>query len=413
MSKTLGLLSALALGAALAFPTAGMNQEVSPDPRHDGADEQEAAAPISDANTFPSMPRVRMAELRSAGDAEPIDRESLETRAREWVRQSEVTADPLSKARYLLAAANAVLSYEPAPALTYALLELGPEQIDGPGRLDNAESARRVIMEATGWIEKAESLLTAQRPADVETIGNGANDSSKQEDTDGERQPVPGEVRIELVDWERLTQVSATLSAFSQAFSAYLTPSEEPSAYRKSREAATALAPVLEDGDPAVAAAAKLWQSALRSREEDPTPALLRLDHVNVTADPRTQPYALFSRLLRCRLVARHGSLPAGMALLLQLEERCHEWFSDDQRRDEALRVVALTRLRLLRAWQDGAEAGGNDDEVVWCARQARQLLESHFEDEAMVMPLAPTVPLLIDAPPATAPMDSARPAAD
>jgi hypothetical protein len=187
----------------------------------------------------------------------------------------------------------------------------------------------------------------------------------------------------------RLRMRLHTLEAFSMALRAALTSEGDSEEIRRS--AASALAPLSEDPDEAVAAAAGLWQAVLRARESDAAPALSILPMA--TADPKAgrKIYEFFGKLLRCRLVGRQ-SPGAALTLLLQMEEQCHKWFEGAAERALAIRGTAWVRMTVLEDW---CEKLDQPDMRSWCAKSAEELSTEHFAGEKAVLPLSPAVPIL------------------
>jgi hypothetical protein len=89
----------------------------------------------------------------------------------------------------------------------------------------------------------------------------------------------------------------------------------------------------------------------LRSREEDPAAAMAVLDMSLSDAPRQAMPHAFFVRLLRARLSAKQGSYAASLALLMQMEERCEFWFTNETERADATRTVVWAQLLVLRDW--------------------------------------------------------------
>ena len=124
-------------------------------------------------------------------------------------------------------------------------------------------------------------------------------------------------------------------------------------------------------------------------------------------------PYAFFSRLLRCRLLADQGGWAVALTLLMQVEERCNDWFSDDIDRDRALRTCALVRIQILGVWRERLPSDTAEDERKWCDDRISRLRGERFgDDDTTVLRLSPAVPVLAIPPEvgAAPPDDSARP---
>jgi hypothetical protein len=184
------------------------------------------------------------------------------------------------------------------------------------------------------------------------------------------------------------------LRAFADSQRAYLSSSAAAETASHRRRAASAIAPLLEDSDKQVASAARMWQAALRASEDDSAPALYILEPALMEPSPGSLPYAFFSRLLRCRLIAARGGSAAALALLTQIEERANDWFTDAQRRADATRTCAFVRLQIVRDWYDRLSPAAESGERAWCVAEAQRIYERHFKSVVTMLRLAPAVPL-------------------
>jgi hypothetical protein len=111
-------------------------------------------------------------------------------------------------------------------------------------------------------------------------------------------------------------------------------------------------------------------------------------------------PYAFFARLLRCRLIAARGGPATALALLMQIEERCDEWFTGDKEREEAVRAARLVRIQILVDWHDSLDSSGSASERQWCVERIKVLVDEHFGDNnGPVLRLTPAIPLLAQPP--------------
>ncbi len=299
----------------------------------------------------------------------------------------------LAKTEMLLAAANTILATALESACTRRLLQLDDGQPQDSGDI-------------TALLDRADTLLESSDTSLRELASKGANESGLPED-DG------------AGGAEELSSKLDTIRAFSQALRAHL-PNDvgdgaDPGAdaARSARAAASALSPLLEDRDPGVAASARFWQAVLRSTEDDLTPALSILGSATTALPEGSMPYAFFSRLLRCRLLADQGGWAVALTLLMQIEERCNDWFSGDVDRDRALRTCALVRIQILDAWRDRLPSDTAEDERKWCVDRISRLRGERFGgDDTTVLRLSPAVPVLAIPPEvgAAPPDDSARP---
>lgn len=187
------------------------------------------------------------------------------------------------------------------------------------------------------------------------------------------------------------------LRAFYGALHAYLLAGQDEEGTREARRAASRLSPLMEQDDPRVVAAATLWQALLRSLEDDPDRALSVLDLALVDPQPESMPHAFFSRVLRCRLIGRRGGEAAALALLLQLEERCHDWLTDDGERAAAIRVIQWERIRLMTHWREQPPTAKATPERRWCHSRAAVLMKEVFVDRGdTLFRLTPAIPILV-----------------
>ncbi len=299
------------------------------------------------------------AYLRSVGD-----------RVDELVKSAEGAAGAGNETRrvgFLLAAVNVILAHQLEPSCTRAVLRLPRDQ----NQLDLAT--------VQGGLDRADTLLArAQRTLQSVRESEGAD-----------------------VEWLReAAHRVKTLRAFGSALGAFLASGSADVDERGVRRAASLLSPLLEDRRRGVAAAATFWQASLRSLDADPARALSVLDLA--LADPHTAPihYALFARLLRCRIIADRGGAAAALALLMQLEERIDEWITDETRRDLAVRTAQLVRLQILTAWRERLSPTDAVDERRWCADRFRALATDRFgEERNHVLRLTPAVPIIAEPP--------------
>lgn len=320
--------------------------------------------PTPAADDHPSTaPTVRLA-LPEGFDDEISYARSFADQSAKLVAEADAGSITTTQADLLLAAANLILSRELEGPCTLALLGAGDSDAESTAATTGA------FDRCDGLIERAAKLVEAERE------GAGARNA-----------------------WlDAAKRKLDALQSFSAVLRAYLEPAG-PKEGAAGRRVWSKLSPLLEDEDRGVSSAAALWQACLRSREQDAERAMLVLEPA--LADPRegSMPYAFFARLTRCRLLADRGGYAAAAALLMQIEERCPDWFPDRDRQQEAHRAVRLAELSVLRQWHDHLKTPEQDEERQWCAERMKSVGDENA-DEARVLRLSPVVPI-VAAPPA------------
>ena len=314
----------------------------------------------------PTAPEVLIAMVPGYDD-EVAYRRSMALRVKELARLAELTQEPLAHADLLSAAANRVLAHGLEPACTRAVLGI-----------DDCEDAddREARLRAT--LDKADEIL-----ADAESALNKAQEGEAAS-ADRRRE---SQHHLEM------------LQAFGQALREYLLPGDSAAGRSTARQAASRLSGLLEHRDPQVAAAARMWQAHLRTRNEDPRRALSVLHLALADPSPEGLRHAFFARLLRCRIIAGRGGFATALALLIQLEERCPEWFVSEADRRDALRATTLVEIEVLGDWHDHLEPTTHPAERTWCAERIKTLKEQRFpEDNRTVLRLTPAIPIIIRA---------------
>jgi len=309
-------------------------------------------------------PIVRLAGLHD----EPEYRRTIAGRVAELVHLAETTEDPVAQADLQLAAANLILAQGLEPICTRMMLGAQPDRF-GPG---GDESLREMLDRADMLIADAERLLG-----------------------DPVREAAPASATLKSVRG-RLD----ILQPFAEGLRAYLLPVDAAGGAHGARRAASRLSVLLEHDDLQVAAAAALWQAALRGTEPDPAPALAILEPALAEPSQQAMPYPFFARLLRCRILAAQGKFAAAAALLIQLEERCTRWPVKEADRPDYLRAVMLVQTHVLADWRDRLDAATQADERQWCTDRLAAILAKHFPDaSATVARLNPAVPILARGP--------------
>lgn len=282
-------------------------------------------------------------------------------------------AFPEQLVQYELAAANLILARATEPFVSRWLLGLGDPE-DEPALRAALAEARERLDQVTEWLE------------------GGAEVGSEQQ----------GAYRSDL----------ETLRSFSTALNAVWSADDGPEALKARRLGAVHLAVLLEHERKDVASAALLWQAVLYQQMDRSDRAFRLLPLATKPIDPEAQTFQLLARLLRCRLVANRGGYAVACSLLLQLEERIHEWLERDPARDDAIHAAMLVRRQILEHWRDSLDPQAKADEIDWCANAIERLGTTATAEgrEVRVLRLGQTVPLIAPLPettPATAPAEA------
>lgn len=285
--------------------------------------------------------------------------------AAKLVERAEAAGESVESVDLRLEAANWMMAYELEPAATRLLL--------GIPHPDDATRAAGVVAAAAAQLARAESIL--------DKLPSGAM-------SDGDR-------RLREEECEKL-------DAFATAFGSIWpdAPAKIEDREDALKEAAFALADVLEDDRREVAFGAQVWQAYLygmsgrEKRANDLLPAVME------PVKPEDGSFGLYARLLRCRFMAEgEGGCVAPVALLARLEEQCGEWYEDAALRDPARRTVALVRRQLLQSWAGRFREAGQADRAAWCDRMVKQLDDKYFDsdDAPAVLRLRQAVPSIVD----------------
>ncbi len=327
------------------------------------------------------------------------EHERLKTLAEQAGTPFEQAELQASIAAHLLA--HSLVEVATCRVLSIELNECTIPPNDGTGQAPIAE------MEISSNLAKVEASLARAVNA-LATIDTGPEVKAPEDDEAPEQPGAPS--RSPAI--EELRQRIEIIGAFARAIRAAMLDSEtvpatpggiaplDPaspglggnSRSDAARVAASGLSPLRENPDPAISAAAGLWQAVLRSNEDDKRAALAILGTATAEPKPGTLPYEFFGKLLRCRLIAERGSPAAALALLLQIEERCDGWFKGDAR-FQAVRTCAAVRMRILRLWSDRLKPEGNDDDRRWCDEQIAEIA-SDLSAQSSLLPLSPAIPL-------------------
>jgi len=346
-NRRIGLLSALAIGwmAAASHSVPGGSEPV-------------AIAEPADAQR--SIPKVTLAPLSANEDDHDFLR-TIAARAEELGKSASSADDPIVRCELALSAANLILAHQLEPMGSLMLL--------------GAEVDPHLQAEIREALERSKVLLDLAE----ESFGKFPSD--------------PGDAAAKI---KKITYQLEALRGFFEALRAYLLPQADAEGMRQSRKAASRLSVLLEDENPSISVPAALWYASLRGRETDPEAAISVLD--SVLSDPPRSVLAqgFFARLLRCQLLAQQGGHAAALALLLQVEERCDQWFSDATRRDEAIRAATLVQMHVLNAWRERLNGSAQSAERQWCVDRITALSKERFgSGEGTVLRLGLAIPLM------------------
>ena len=334
------------------------------------ADVAETVEPAGPAAAFPNFPAATLAKPAAVEEqSDPLSYWTSSANRIADLAGSE--SDPLKKSRFLLAGANLILARQVEPYCSRALAG-----VDGGQRGADRETIEPLLEKAQKMIAEADGLLasipTPEKPLEVPEEGVP-------------QEPAPSEL-------SQLQHARVGLRAFLDAVRVYLLGEGEPG---DMRSAASALAPMLEDPDRSVAAAARLWQALLRGLESGSTAPLKILGYPSTSLHADTWPFGLFSRVLRCRLQGMQGAWSTAMVSLLQLEEQLEELVPQVAHRGDARRLFAYVRLEILKLWYD-ALPPGQEKERAWCVAQAEEIVKLYFGVETTLLRLEPAIPTLV-----------------
>ncbi len=357
-------LTAFALVAASAC-AAGFQDEPgtgAADAARESAGRSLTPAPVEAGGSL--LPVVRLAHIPGFDDDTAYAR-SIATRVEELAAQASRADDLTKRVDLLAASANLALAHQIEPACTHRLLQFHSDE-----EVFEEAALRSALDRADELITQAQNTL--RKVDDVDDLPEGWSAQSGR--------------RLE------------TLDIFAVGLRAYLLPGAGDEAVRSVRRAVSRLAPLLEDQSPAVTAAANLWQACLKSRYSDPARALSVLGPALADPPRGSMPYAFFARLERCRLIAKRGGPAAALALLMQIEEHCDDWLTDDTARDDAMRTAQLVEIQVLTDWHDRLGVPEHSAERQWCADRIKALLADHFaEDSKTVLRLTSAIPIIAD----------------
>jgi hypothetical protein len=258
-----------------------------------------------------------------------------------------------------------------------------PNPETGPNDLD---ALRARFESAASLIADAEEDLEAARAA-----------TPKPQEPAAEEQAVDAKAEARQARISAASAQRRALKAFHRALRAVLVPPTDVEVARERRRAASDMAALLENDDRRVAVAAAFWQAYLRKDEDDPKPALSRLEYALDDFAPSERPYAFFSRLLRCKVLALHDQRVAALALLKQIEERTFVWFPEADQQQVAASGVAWLEYQTLAAWHERLDIDTQVEERNWCRNEAQKTIDRALEEHAALPRLWPAIPVLSD----------------
>lgn len=336
-------------------------------PQPTGNDESAVVADPLVSAGLPSIPDTRFTPFDAAKDDARFLRENTDAVAA-LVAAARSANAPLDRADRLLAAANLILAYRLSPACSRRFLRIEQD----PAATARQAPAVDALMEADALLRQAGNALA---PPD------GAADAEE----------------ADLADRRATLDV---LRAFTIALGAYLSVPAPADVETDARSAASELSPILEHPDPRIAAAARFWQTCLRAQEEDPSPALARLEPALLEPGRDARPYSFFARLLRCQLLAQEGHPATALSLLVQMEELCHQRWFPAESIQPAAGTIALVRLQVLADWYGRLSGEAHAHERTWCVERMQEIINERFAgDDRDILRISPVVPIIAVAP--------------
>lgn len=308
-------------------------------------------APVAAANPPPDPVAIKLSVDNLPLEAQ--NEEDFAARAAETANRLITTAQDAENRGQLrvafeayLTAANWILAYQIEPMASRLLLD-APLPSDPKNATLHVSRARAQLARAASIWKKIE------------------NDTNQVDDEE---------------TW-RLTDRLESLQGFANAFQAiwrtdYAGESQRDEALSI---AAGGLSIAREDERESVAAGAQLWQAYLyAARGKHERAADLLPDAV--TEPDGAKRFGFFARVLRCRLMARaYHAHSASISLLARLEERATKWFVHRNRVQEAQRVAALARRRVLSDWAKALREEGLLERAKWCERAIAEIDVDYF----------------------------------
>jgi len=343
---------------------------------------------------FPPVPQATFADAATRAATQ----DTLHDTVQRLSALAEKSQDAMLRAELRLAAANVILGQQLEIPCAQAFWSLAGPMAGHP----QPEDLRRLFDEASAQLAHAKDDLQEARQSLTKSSAKAKPDPPEivqPAKPDAEKNAAPNDQRsAALKRYASSAAARRTLLAFQQALQAALLPATEDDAGRAARRAASELSALMENDNARVAAAANFWQSYLRRAEPDATAALSRLSYALDDVTSAEQPYAFFSRVLRCFVLADHDRRFAALTLLTQMEDKALGWFSDEDERARAERAIVWTRVNLLHRWYDALDADTKTEERTWCREHARKLIEARLTKPNLLPRLGPAIPMLLDA---------------
>lgn len=198
------------------------------------------------------------------------------------------------------------------------------------------------------------------------------------------------------------------LEAFARAIEDVFAAGEDHADAAERDDAAIQLAVLLEDDRAEVANAARLWRAALFRRLERHDRVLALLPEPLAGLSAEGQRFDFYGRLLRIRSIADQGGYATACTLLLQIEDKCDEWFPATENAVDARRAAVAVRAGILRQWADALDPATQPEERDWCLRAIERARTAACPDteSCPVLPLETAVPVLVRPP---APLTTTR----
>jgi len=358
----LGLLGVTPPMVAARSATGGGTPETTEPPSPDKPAERPRAmlAPIADYTDDAAYQQAMDEKVRALLDPagnEPLDDASTQ----------------LARVERHLAAVNLMLAYRIEPACSRRL-----HRLDGGANRD----------EEQGILRRSREVL--------DQVGGALDAAPATEGADAER-------------WDTARRHWEILRGFTEGLAAVLVdrPAGEAEAaafLENARAAASSLSILMEEGDEQVVSAATLWHAVLRGIADDPARAMTVLPLATSTPRRPTLPYAFFQRLLRCRSLSDRGSDDLALALLIEMEDRCADWFAEEEDGKLAQRSVAWAQLGVLDHWSARLNPSPDSTERKWCEFRAAKIFEHRLTEERTVLRVFPAVPIIATPPAAPTP---------
>ncbi len=310
-----------------------------------------------------SLPQIIVVPQNDPEDKTEYAR-MISKQADELADQVEQTNSTTTKCDIYLAAANLILAKEMESQCARLGLGLSDNESADEDRL-----IRDAFQRADNFLEKATSL----------------REKAAGQDSTSEGWLLHSEKRLSIVD------------TFAGAMREALLGENNPESVSSARRAASKLAILLEEDDEQVVAAATFWYALLRSRDKDVSVALSTLPLALADVKRKELPFAFYSRLLRCRLMARQGAYASALAILTRMEERSETWFARDKNIEKALRAIAAVQFGIIKSWQNHLVGPDKRSQRDWCSRRIQQLSKDRFpEGKGMVYRFSPAIPIVM-----------------